>query len=240
MLLASVLKKWKISGGKSGNWKGNIFFSHGRSHSRGVLLPVRDNLDFQLRSIKVDSQGRYVFLEVSIQDSPYFLLNIYAPNKCSEQCTFFKEISEILKAARAEQDYSIIVGGDFNVILDPDLDGRGGNNRKKDSAKLFEDMHLDFDLVDIWRIRNPTTPLFTWRQKIPVVRRRLDFWLINDSLQDEIISAEIETVKVKPVKEDQNYKRWKNVILIQIVEISRNVCEGILRYDECHNVLQTI
>ena len=113
-----------------------MFFSHGSSHSRGVLVLVRDNLDFQMRSIKVDSQGRYVFLEVSIQDSPYFLLNIYAPNKCSEQCTFFKEISEILKAARTEQDYPIIVGGDFNVILDPDLDGRGGNNRKKKKERL--------------------------------------------------------------------------------------------------------
>ena len=47
-----------------------------------------------------------------------------------------------MKAARTEQDYPIIVGGDFNVILDPDLDGRGGNNRKKDSARLVEDMHL--------------------------------------------------------------------------------------------------
>ena len=54
-------------------------------------------------------------------------------------------------------------------------------------------MHLDFDLVDIWRIRNPTTSRFTWRQKTPVVQRRLDFWLISDSLQDEIISAEIKT-----------------------------------------------
>ena len=68
----------------------------------------------------------------------------------------FKEISENLKAARTEQGYPIIVRGDFNVILDPDLDGRGGNNRKKDFPKLVEDMHLDFDLVDIWRIRNPT------------------------------------------------------------------------------------
>ena len=79
----------------------------------------------------VDSQGRYVFLEVSIQESHYFLLNIYAPNKCSEQCTFFKEISEILKAARTEQDYPIIVGGDFNVILDPDLDGRAVTTERK-------------------------------------------------------------------------------------------------------------
>ena len=39
-------------------WKGNMFLSHGSSHSRGVFVLVRDNLDFQLRSIKVDSQGR--------------------------------------------------------------------------------------------------------------------------------------------------------------------------------------
>ena len=70
-----------------------------------------------------------------------------------------------MKAAGTEQNYPIIVGGDLNVILDPDLDGRGGNNRKKDSAILVEDMHLDFDLVDIWRIWNPTTSRFTWRQK---------------------------------------------------------------------------
>ena len=54
-------------------------------------------------------------------------------------------------------------------------------------------MYLDFDLVDIWRIRNPTASRFTWRQKTPVVQRRLDYWLISDSLQEEIISTEIKT-----------------------------------------------
>ena len=54
-------------------------------------------------------------------------------------------------------------------------------------------MYLDFDLVDIWRIRNPTASRFTWRQKTPVVQRRLEYWLISDSLQEEIISAEIKT-----------------------------------------------
>ena len=32
----------------------------------------------------------------------------------------------------------------------------------------------------------------TWRQKTSVVQRRLDYWLISESLQDEIISAEIK------------------------------------------------
>ena len=54
-------------------------------------------------------------------------------------------------------------------------------------------MQLDFDLVDIWRIRNPTASRFTWHQKTPLVQRRLDYWLISDSLQDEIISVEIKT-----------------------------------------------
>ena len=91
-------------------WKGSMFFSHGSGHSRGVPVLVRNNLDFQMHSSKSDSQGRYIFLEVSIQDSSYFLLNIYAPNKCGEQCAFFKEISEILEAAKAEKITQLLSG----------------------------------------------------------------------------------------------------------------------------------
>ena len=80
-------------------WKGDMFFSHGTGHSMGVLILVKEQLDFQLQLIKVDSQGRYILLEAMIQDSPFLLLNIYAPNKCSEQCDFFKTISEELNSS---------------------------------------------------------------------------------------------------------------------------------------------
>ena len=49
------------------------------------------------------------------------------------------------------RDYSIVVGGDFNVIFDQDIDGSGGVKKKKDSVKYLEDICLDQDLVDIWR-----------------------------------------------------------------------------------------
>ena len=45
--------------------------------------------------------------------------------------------------------------------------------------------------MDIWRVRNLTDKRFTWRQKTPIIQRRLDFWLINDGLQDDIVSADI-------------------------------------------------
>ena len=70
-------------------------------------------LYFKLQSVKVDSQGRYILLEVIIQDSPFLLLNIYAPNKCSEQCEFFTTISEELNGSFTLSNFSVIVGGRF-------------------------------------------------------------------------------------------------------------------------------
>ena len=49
------------------------------------------------------------------------------------------------------------------------------------------------DLIDIWRIRNPTTKRLTWRQKNPLIQRRLDIWLISNSLQGEIGKQDIIT-----------------------------------------------
>ena len=177
-----------------------MFFSHGSNHSRGVLVLIKDNLDFKIHSTKVDSQGHCIFLEAYIQDSPYFLSNIYAPNKCSEQFLFFKDVSDILKGARMEQDHPFIVGGDFDIILDHVLDGQGGNSKRKDSGKIIEGMSAELDLVDIWRIRNPTVTRFTWRQKKPIIQRPLDYWLVSDSLQDDVDSVDIKT----SIKSDLN------------------------------------
>ena len=71
-----------------------------------------------------------------------------------------------------EQEHPFIVGEDFNIILGHVLDGQGGNSKRKDSRKIGEDKFAELDLVDIWRIRNPTVTRFTWRQKKPITQRR--------------------------------------------------------------------
>ena len=48
------------------------------------------------------------------------------------------------------------------------------------------EIKLAYDLVDIWRIRNPNKIKFTWRQKKPFIQRHLDYWLISDGIQDFI------------------------------------------------------
>ena len=75
-------------------WKGKTFFSHGSCRSKGTMILIKEQLDFKLISSKIDLLGHYIFLEVEIQDSPFVLLNIYAPNKCVEQCVFFSKLSD--------------------------------------------------------------------------------------------------------------------------------------------------
>jgi len=63
----------------------------------------------------------------------------------------------------------------------------------KESVKLLQDICLNYDLIDIWRIRNPDSKSYTWRQKKPLIQRRLDFWLISDLCQDEVEDTTVKT-----------------------------------------------
>ena len=157
------------------------------------MILIKEQLEFKLILSKIDPLGRYTFLEVEIQDSPFVLLNIYAPNKCVKQCIFFSKLSEELKDFVTDVDKSINVGGDFNVILDEDLDGRGRNKKRKDSVQYVEDIIIEHDLVDIWRICNPTDTRFTWCQKSTLIQRHLDYWLTSNNLQEDAKSVEIIT-----------------------------------------------
>ena len=167
-------QKLKISGGHSGR-AGKLFYSHGTNHSCGVVVLVRSDLDFNLKSVDADTQGRYVVMEADVQGSDFLFVNVYAPNKVEEQCLFFDNLNNVIENFVVDKEQKIVIGGDFNIALDSDLNCSGGPF-KKDSVKNIQDLCLDYDLVDIWRIRNPETKRFTWRQKNPLIQRRLDCW----------------------------------------------------------------
>lgn len=138
--------------------------AHGSNHSCGVSILVKDSLEFDLKSTLVDDNGRYILLKATVQGCSYILANIYAPNKVREQCSFFVELQEKLDVFIGVDEYDrMIIGGDFNVVKDPDLDCSGGAPKQKESNKFLNSICLNYDLVDIWRMRNPGSKLFTWK-----------------------------------------------------------------------------
>ena len=142
------------------------FFAHGSNDSRGVAILIRKSFDFKLQSVRSDEEGRYLILETTIQDVPFLLVNIYAPNTTSKQSLFFQTLSELIyDEGYNESNYKIILGGDLNITVDPDLDCSGGNPVLKDSVKCVEDTMMSYDLVDIWQICNPKSKKFSWRKK---------------------------------------------------------------------------
>ena len=166
-------------------------FSHGSDRSRGVMILVKENFDCELKVCHIDSDGTFIILRGQIQDHPFVLINIYAPNRANDQCTFFEEIQMRLNEFEIDADSDIIIGGDFSDILDCDRDGFGGKPKLKIAGKKIENLCSSFDLIDIWRIRNPESKLFTWKQNNPLIQRRLDFWLTSSNLQEEIENVDI-------------------------------------------------
>ena len=57
-----------------------------------------------------------------------------------------------------------------------------GNQRKRDVVTKIREFMLDFNLVDIWRLRNPDKKRYTWKQSKPLI----DYWLRSDDFQDDV------------------------------------------------------
>ena len=68
-------------------------------------------------------EGRFIFLEAFVLDQKFLFVKIYAPNKLSEQTLFFDQIKVELDNSGIDDDCRIMMGGDFSVILDPELAG---------------------------------------------------------------------------------------------------------------------
>ena len=88
-------------------------------------------------------------------------MNLYAPtsDKKANQAIFGKYIYEILKPYQGQ---NIIVGGDLNICVeDIKPSTLGHSSPTYNLSKLLE--HLD--PVDIWRLQNPNTKIYTRRKK---------------------------------------------------------------------------
>ena len=203
-------------------WGGEVELSHGTNHARGVMTLFRRGLDISIEERNVDAKGRYIWIKVVLQNHSVQLLNIYAPTVESEQIGFYKNINNLLVKNNASQA-KVITGGDFNILMNPQLDRKGGKFcRTADYDKVMREIEGIMDrnnLCDIWRNRFPNTKRYTWRRQNPQIHSRLDLWLISDVCQDFCDEVDIIpsirsdhsaiTISLKGMSEQKGKGMWK-------------------------------
>jgi len=63
---------------------------------------------------------------------------------------------------------------------------------RKTVVESISCMQTELDLIDVWRMKNFDTKIYTWTsQKSPNVFCRLDYWLISNNLQVFVKSTDI-------------------------------------------------
>ena len=125
---------------------------------------------------KNNNNGRIIVIELLIKDISLVLANLYAPNE--DNPDFFKELIDLLDNFECN---NVIIGGDFNLVLNVKADKRGGRPTTHEKCRKFVINTMEnLDLHDVWRRGHPAEFGYTWRSYTrPYIYCRLDFFLAS-------------------------------------------------------------
>ena len=165
-------------------WGGKAIYAHGTSASKGVAIFTSKGIYKKCVNTIKDIQGRYIIFDLVEDEHIATFVAIYAPNQDDPQ--FYIEIA---KELRNRQEHKIIVG-DFNLTLDVELDRLNtycNNNKARDEVL---GMMEEFNLKDIWRVRNPEKREYSWikntQRSVERKASRIDFVLISSGLDQKV------------------------------------------------------
>lgn len=98
-------------------WIGQIYHSRFNYKARGTAILIRKGVPFEHSEVISDPNGRYIVVVGKLFNTPLILANIYGPNWDNAQffLNFFSTLPDL-------NSYKLILGGDFNCVLHPQLD----------------------------------------------------------------------------------------------------------------------
>ena len=196
-------------------WGYECYFASHNSSSRGVAIMFNNNFEFEVKKVYKERAGNYILLLVKMLGKEFLICNVYGPNR--DEPDFYVKLNEKIKQIVPD---NIIMGGDWNLVLDFDLDYfnyKHNNNTK--AQEVVEQIMIDQDLTDIWRDLNPELRRFTWRRNNPIQQSRLDFFLLSNLLSAEVFDADIQpgyrtdhsliSLSLGQIKDGKRFLLWK-------------------------------
>ena len=174
-------------------WGYRAVFNSFNSQCRGVAIFFNNNFEYKLHNTFRDHNGNCLLLDIEIEKRRITLAVIYGPNK--DEPHFYDKLQrDLIKMGNK----NIIVTGDFNLLLNPLIDGKNYKHINNPNARQnVLKMMAELDLYDVWREENVDKNIYTWRRKLQsgeIQMGRLDFFLVSGDLitytkEEKIISG---------------------------------------------------
>ncbi len=170
-------------------WAGEMIYVEGTGHSSGQLILFRKGFDCTV-TLEHRSE-RILAVDVEINNQHVAIMNVYAPQSGNEKILFFEQVSAILNGL---QTPSVLLCGDFNTVLNNELDIISGEKHSDHTVTKFNALLEECDLYDAWRLFHPDVKEFTWSRSSPFVARRLDYILCSSDIYDRVFECFIVSI----------------------------------------------
>lgn len=127
-------------------YKFKSFWSFGSHNSRGVGI-IFLNKNFKVIKWERDVEGRVIKVLAKLNDFVFSVVSVYGPNDPEDSfCFYSEELPKFLIG-----NHECIMGGDFNCILDKNLDSSGGRHNNVRGAKELEYLIKVKGMGDLWK-----------------------------------------------------------------------------------------
>uniref|UniRef100_A0A8C5PLK8 Endonuclease/exonuclease/phosphatase domain-containing protein n=1 Tax=Leptobrachium leishanense TaxID=445787 RepID=A0A8C5PLK8_9ANUR len=165
------------------------FSSFTGGKSRGVAILLAREVPFKEKGVQLDQNGRFLFIKGTIGDTLYTFASIYLPNKAQH-----RSLSIILRELSAFQEGTLVLAGDFNVALDPQLDTSTGTSSLPHTIASRMRRVLDsYRLIDVWRALHGGEREYSYFSTVHSRYSRIDYIFIPQYSFDIVRSSDIHT-----------------------------------------------
>ena len=205
-------------------WGYELWVSGNSTNQNGVAILFNSTFEYKILNVTKDPNGCFIIMDVELRGKRTTLTNIYGPS-AGDNPDF---ISRVFNLANQLGNDTVILGGDWNCLLDMNLDSQNytniNNPRPRTRTKILDSMS-DLDLIDIFRKLYPDKKAYSWKKFNSNKRGRLDYFLISQNLLGEIKKSSITpgyrsdhslvsmSIRTKEFKRDRTFWKFNNSLL---------------------------
>ena len=217
-------------------WGYNVWLAGATTNANGVAILFSPTFEYKLYDAQRDPNGCYIALDIEILKKRITLINIYGPSDRDKP----EFIDKIIKVINDIGNDNIIVGGDWNCMLDMKLDSRNymNTNPRPRTRNKIKEFIVENNLIDIFRELYPNKKAFSWRRFNTAKQGRLDYFLISEDLFGMVKDCKISpgyrsdhslvTLEIRKEEFKRDRQFWKfNNSLVNDETYTQNIKELI-------------